>query len=51
MAHDRADAPAAGEDLTRHAILDALVAAYQPRPWALALWEGGSAAFGKDDAW
>lgn len=36
---------------TRDEILAAVRDAVEPAPWALALWEGGSAAFGRADAW
>jgi hypothetical protein len=40
-----------GEQLTRSDLTDALVAAFEPLAWADALWEAGSAAFGRDDEW
>lgn len=35
--------------LNRIELREALQAAFEPRSWALALWEGGSAAFGRAD--
>jgi len=37
--------------VTRDAIMQALTAALEPLPWVDALWEGGSAAFGRLDAY
>jgi predicted nucleotidyltransferase len=37
--------------LTRQEILAALVDAFRPQEYAHALWEGGSTAFGRADAW
>lgn len=37
--------------VTRADIVRALTAALEPLPWADAFWEGGSAAFGRADAW
>ena len=39
------------DTLDRDTILEAFRAAFEPRPYALALWEGGSAAFGRTDEW
>lgn len=35
----------------RAGIVDAVRRALEPEPWALALWEGGSASFGREDEW
>jgi len=35
----------------RDQIVEAVRAALEPEPWALALWVGGSASFGRDDEW
>ena len=37
--------------MSRTEILDALRGAAEPLPWFHALWEGGSAAFGREDGW
>jgi hypothetical protein len=37
--------------MTRTAILDAVHRALDPLPWVHALWEGGSASFGRADEW
>ena len=37
--------------LSRHDILNALQVALEPLPYVHAMWQGGSVAFGKDDAW
>lgn len=37
--------------MKRDDILSALVQAAVDLPWAVALWEGGSASFGRDDEW
>lgn len=37
--------------VTRERLLDAIASTFAPRPWALALSEAGSAAFGRVDAW
>ena len=37
--------------MSRSDILDAVQAAVTPLPWVQALWEGGSASFGRADAW
>ena len=36
--------------MERERIVDAVRAAVEPAPWVLALWEGGSASFGRVDA-
>lgn len=41
----------AGESVGREKIISALRAALEPLPPVLAMWEGGSAAFGRADAW
>jgi hypothetical protein len=38
-------------ELGRDAIVRAVRAAVEPLPWAIALWEGGSAAWGRADEW
>ena len=37
--------------ITRETIVRTLSAALEPLPWVDAFWEGGSAAFGRADAW
>jgi len=37
--------------IRREQLLDAIAACFVPEPWALALWEAGSAAWGRVDAW
>ncbi len=37
--------------VTRETIVRTLAAALEPLPWVDAFWEGGSAAFGRADAW
>lgn len=37
--------------LSRAALLSSIRSAFSPHPWALALWEAGSAAFDRVDAW
>ena len=37
--------------VTRGELIGWLEEALRPAPWAVALWEGGSAAFGRADAW
>jgi hypothetical protein len=37
--------------VTRDAIIDAVRAATEGQSWAIALWQGGSASFGRLDAW
>ncbi len=37
--------------LSRNEIINAIVAALEPQEFAIALWEGGSAAFGRLDEW
>ena len=37
--------------LSREQIIEAIAAALEPLPWVDALWEGGSAAFGRVDEW
>ena len=37
--------------LTRDAILETLRSALEPKPYVLAMWEGGAAAFGRVDRW
>ena len=37
--------------LSRERLTSALVEALEPQPWTDALWEGGSAAFGRLDEW
>jgi hypothetical protein len=37
--------------MERERIVGAVRDALEPAPWALALWEGGSASFGRVDAW
>ena len=37
--------------MTRDAILDAVHVALAPLPWVHAMWEGGSASFGRVDEW
>lgn len=39
------------DPITRDVIVRALAAALEPLSWVDALWEGGSAAFGRADAW
>lgn len=39
------------ESITRNTIVRTLTEALEPLPWVDALWEGGSAAFGRADAW
>ena len=36
---------------TRESILGALQRAIEPQPWAKAMWEAGSVAFGRADEW
>lgn len=47
----QAPAPAEPDRLDRPTLLAAFRAALEPLPYALALWEGGSAAFDKADEW
>ena len=37
--------------MTRTDIIEAVRARTEPEPWVLALYEAGSAAFGREDAW
>ncbi|MBL8045934.1 MAG: nucleotidyltransferase domain-containing protein [Anaerolineales bacterium] len=37
--------------LTRHQILHTLQTALEPHNYVYAMWEGGSAAFGRADEW
>ncbi len=39
------------EAISRESIVRTLSAVLEPLPWVDALWEGGSAAFGRADAW
>ena len=50
-AEPQASAPTAADHLDRPTLLAAFRAAFEPLPYALALWEGGSAAFDKADEW
>jgi len=41
----------AGQSVTRTDIIDSILRALEELPWVDALWEGGSAAFGREDEW
>lgn len=37
--------------MTRSEVLEAVRSSVEPLPWVHAMWEGGSAAFGREDRW